>query len=149
METQLNRAHSRYATIQIVRSDSTTERFVLAYDSEKSLRELLAGPSIVASGFAARQQAEERCFENETSFQWFLLASRLCLNPLIALCSGNFKKQCELIARRTHEVTEKFVCRIALRRSSGRCLGSGADRKGLDRTLSSGHAPTAAVCHSA
>src|SRR5947209_218708 len=118
METQLS-AHCRYATIQIVRSDSTTERFVLAYDSEKSLRELLAGPSIVASGFVARQQAEERCFGNETSFQGFLLASRLCLSSLIALNSGNFKKRFELIARRTYEITAKFVCRIALRRSSG------------------------------
>lgn len=149
METQINCARSRYATIQIVRSDSTAERFVLAYDSEKSLRELLAGPSIVASGFATRLQAEERCLRNETSFQSVLLALQLCLTPLIALCSGNFKKECEQIARRTYEITEKFVCRIALRRSSGMCLGSGAGRKRSDRTVSSGHAPTAALCHSA
>lgn len=66
METHIDAAHTQYAAIQIVHSDTTTERFVLAYECERALRELLAEPSIIATGLASREEAEQRCLGGET-----------------------------------------------------------------------------------
>ena len=46
----------RYAVIEAGR-EGRSERFVLAYCEEKCLRDLIAAPSIVAVGFASREQA--------------------------------------------------------------------------------------------
>jgi hypothetical protein len=43
----------RYAVIEA----GHDERFVLSYREEKSLRDLIAAPSIIALGFASREQA--------------------------------------------------------------------------------------------
>ena len=49
---------AQYAVIEARRTEGPSERFVLAYPDEESLRELIAGPSIVACGFASREEAQ-------------------------------------------------------------------------------------------
>ena len=40
------------------RTEGPSERFLIAYSDEESLRELIAGPSIIACGFASREEAQ-------------------------------------------------------------------------------------------
>jgi hypothetical protein len=47
----------RYALIEGFRTETGHEHIVIAYPNEKSLRDLFAAPSIVASGFATRDEA--------------------------------------------------------------------------------------------
>ncbi len=49
---------AQYAVIEARRTKGLPERFVIAYTDEESLRELLAGPSIIACGFASREEAQ-------------------------------------------------------------------------------------------
>jgi hypothetical protein len=63
MQTFISGARTLYATIETRRGDGATERFVIAYTWEQSLRELVAAPSIVASGCLTREHAEEICRE--------------------------------------------------------------------------------------
>ena len=61
MHTLSRRDRTLYAAIETRRGDGATEFFVLAYTWEQSLRELVAAPSIVASGCLTREHAEEIC----------------------------------------------------------------------------------------
>ena len=61
MQTFISGVRTLYAAIETRRGDGATERFVLAYTWEQSLRELVAAPSIVASGCLTRENAEEIC----------------------------------------------------------------------------------------
>jgi len=47
----------RYAVIAGLRTETGTERLVIAYSNEESLRDLIATPSIVALGFSSREEA--------------------------------------------------------------------------------------------
>jgi hypothetical protein len=47
----------RYAVIEVLQTETGHERIVIAYPSEESLRDLIAAPSIVALGFASRDEA--------------------------------------------------------------------------------------------
>jgi len=47
----------QYAVIAGLRTESGPERLVIAYPSEKSLRELIAAASIIAVGFSSREEA--------------------------------------------------------------------------------------------
>jgi hypothetical protein len=47
----------RYAVIKGLQTETGHERIVIAYPSEESLRDLIAAPSIVALGFASRDEA--------------------------------------------------------------------------------------------
>ena len=47
----------RYAVIEGLQTETGHERFVIAYPNEESLRDLIAAPSIVAFGFASRDEA--------------------------------------------------------------------------------------------
>lgn len=47
----------QYAVIEEVRSEGHAERFVMAYHDERLLRELIASPRIVATGFRSRDAA--------------------------------------------------------------------------------------------
>jgi hypothetical protein len=49
---------AQYAVIEARRTEGPSERFVIAYRDEESLRELIAGPSIMACGFASREEAQ-------------------------------------------------------------------------------------------
>jgi len=49
---------AQYAVIEARRTQGPSERFVIAYPDEESLRELIAGPSIIACGFASRAEAQ-------------------------------------------------------------------------------------------
>jgi hypothetical protein len=48
----VNSPIAQYAVIEAGRTEGPSERFVIAYPDEESLRELIAGPSIIACGFA-------------------------------------------------------------------------------------------------
>ena len=48
---------AQYAVIEARQTEGPSERFVIAYPDEESLRELIAGPSIIACGFASREEA--------------------------------------------------------------------------------------------
>ena len=61
MQTLIDGSRTLYAAIEAHYSDGAAERFVIAYTCEQSLRELLAAPSIVASGCPTREHAEEMC----------------------------------------------------------------------------------------
>jgi hypothetical protein len=54
----VNSPIAQYAVIEARRTEGPSERFVLAYPDEESLRELIAGPSIIACGFASREEAQ-------------------------------------------------------------------------------------------
>jgi len=47
----------QYAIIAGLRTETGPERLVIAYPNEKSLRDLLAGSSILAVGFSSREDA--------------------------------------------------------------------------------------------
>src|SRR5260370_9886520 len=47
----------RYAVIAGLRTETGPERLVIAYPNEKLLRDLIAGPSIIAGGFSSREEA--------------------------------------------------------------------------------------------
>ena len=49
---------AQYAVIEARRTEGPSERFVIAYPDEESLRELIARPSIIACGFASREEAQ-------------------------------------------------------------------------------------------
>jgi hypothetical protein len=50
----------RYAVIEVLQTETGHERIVIAYQSEESLRDLIAAPSIVALGLASRDEAVMR-----------------------------------------------------------------------------------------
>jgi hypothetical protein len=50
----------QYAVIKARRTDGPSECFVIAYPDEESLRDLIAGPSIIACGFATREEAQAK-----------------------------------------------------------------------------------------
>ena len=59
----------QFAVIESRWTDRRSDRFVLAYHDEESLRELIATPSIIAVGFATREDAIKRieaCFSAAT-----------------------------------------------------------------------------------
>jgi hypothetical protein len=47
----------QYAVIAGPRTETGPERLVIAYSNEKSLRDLIAAPSIIAVGFSSREEA--------------------------------------------------------------------------------------------
>lgn len=61
MQTQIDESRTLYAAIQARCPDGPAELFVISYTSEEALRDLLAAPSIVASGCTTRERAEELC----------------------------------------------------------------------------------------
>ena len=58
----------QYAVIS-VRTEPRCERLVIAYSDEKTLRNLLAAPSIVALGFRSREEAEASIYRYTTTVQ--------------------------------------------------------------------------------
>ena len=61
MKALIDESRTLYAAIQTRRADGPAERFVISYTSEQALRDLLATPSILASGCTTRERAEELC----------------------------------------------------------------------------------------
>ena len=49
---------AQYAMIEAHRTESPSERFVIAYPDEESLRELITGPRIITCAFAYREEAQ-------------------------------------------------------------------------------------------
>jgi hypothetical protein len=58
MKSFANRHEIRYSIIRASSTHDSPELLVLAYPDEKSLRSLIAEPSIIAVGFASRSAAE-------------------------------------------------------------------------------------------
>jgi hypothetical protein len=46
-----------YAVIEVLHTETGPERLVIAYPNEQTLRDVIAVPSIVALGFASREEA--------------------------------------------------------------------------------------------
>lgn len=68
MESDFSTASTaHYAIIEAVRSDAAPERFVISYRNELSLRQVIAGSCIVATGFLSRLEALEGCGLSLTS----------------------------------------------------------------------------------
>jgi hypothetical protein len=55
--TKMTHRRVRYAIVEVMQRDGGTEQFVLAYRTLRSLRDLIAAPRIVATGFASREAA--------------------------------------------------------------------------------------------
>ncbi len=53
-------ASVRYAVLEALRTEGGSERFVVAYRNEYSLRDLIAAPCIAAFGFSSREEAVAR-----------------------------------------------------------------------------------------
>jgi hypothetical protein len=68
----------QYAVIS-VRTAPSCERLVIAYSDEKSLRELLAVPSIVALGYSSRGEAEASMYHQVTTDRILLRKSMATL----------------------------------------------------------------------
>jgi hypothetical protein len=60
----VNSPIAQYAVIEARRTDGPAERFVITYSDEESLRDLIAGPSIVGCGFASREEAQAKIDSN-------------------------------------------------------------------------------------
>jgi hypothetical protein len=60
----VNSPIAQYAVIEARRTEGSSERFMIAYSDEESLRDLIAGPSIVAFGFASREEAQAKIDAN-------------------------------------------------------------------------------------
>jgi hypothetical protein len=70
MKTLIDESRTLYAAIQARSPDGPAERFVISYTSEQALRDLLAAPSIVASGCTTREHAEELCRGETPARDW-------------------------------------------------------------------------------
>ena len=57
MNTLLHFTKLQYAVIQISSITDRPERLILAYADERTLRAVIAGPSIVGLGFSSREEA--------------------------------------------------------------------------------------------
>jgi len=57
MKTSNSSSRVQYAIIKVRESDGRVERLVIGYPDERTLRQLLAKPSIVATGFFTRDEA--------------------------------------------------------------------------------------------
>jgi hypothetical protein len=55
--TEVVNSGMQYAVIAGLRTETGSERFVIAYPNEESLRDLIAAPSIIATGFSSREEA--------------------------------------------------------------------------------------------
>jgi hypothetical protein len=53
----INSSSVQYAVIEVLHTETSPERLVIAYPNEQTLRDLIAVPSIVALGFASREEA--------------------------------------------------------------------------------------------
>lgn len=51
----------QYAVVEAHCGKARSERFVVAYEKERSLREFIAAPRIIASGFSSEQEAANAC----------------------------------------------------------------------------------------
>ena len=60
MRTSNNSARVQYALIQLRQSNGGIERFVIGYEDERAVRQLLVKSSIVATGFFTRDEATKR-----------------------------------------------------------------------------------------
>jgi hypothetical protein len=70
MKTLNDESRMLYAVIQARCPDLPAERFVITYTSEQALRDLLAAPSILASGCTTRECAEEICRGETPRCDW-------------------------------------------------------------------------------
>jgi hypothetical protein len=57
MNNRVDSANLKYAVIEAVRTEARRECIVIAYPDERSLRDLISARSIVAVGFASRDNA--------------------------------------------------------------------------------------------
>ena len=57
MNEMVDSSGVRYAVIAGLRTETGRERLVIAYPNEKSLRDLIAARSIIATGFSSREEA--------------------------------------------------------------------------------------------
>jgi hypothetical protein len=57
VNTVVDSSDVRYAVIAGLRTETGHEHLVIAYPNEESLRDLIAAPSIIAAGFASREEA--------------------------------------------------------------------------------------------
>lgn len=57
MKTVVDSSSVQYAVIAGLRTETGPERLVIAYSNEASLRDLIAAPSILATGFSSREEA--------------------------------------------------------------------------------------------
>jgi len=64
----------QYAVIKDCRTEGPSGSFVIACPDEESLRDFIAGPSIIACGFATRQEAQAKI---DTDFWTAPFASEL------------------------------------------------------------------------
>jgi hypothetical protein len=104
MRTLIGSSRTLYAAIEAHHTDGGHERFVIAYTCERSLRELLAGPSIVASGCPTREYAEKICY-GETP--------RRDVRKLQTLCGLGFKALLKLpLLRPVAGGSKRFVLQV-------------------------------------
>ena len=71
---------AQYAVIEARRTEGPSEPFVIAYPDEESLRDLIAGPSIIACGFATRKGGSSK------GRRWLLDRRRLGTNLQRTYC---------------------------------------------------------------
>ena len=58
MTSVVDSSIGQYAVIEARQTEGPSEFFVIAYPDEESLRDLIAGPSIIVCGFASREEAQ-------------------------------------------------------------------------------------------
>lgn len=87
-----NLSIARYAVIEARGPQGSSERFVCTYRNEQSLRDLIAGPSIIAWGFASREEALANLDTNLGTTAWERIQTRLALRGLCENCIGLLRR---------------------------------------------------------
>jgi hypothetical protein len=80
---------AQYAVIEARRTEGPSECFVIAYSDEESLRDLIAAPSIIACGFASREQAQANIDADFwTAVAWMQTSTGLTVDAAAKYPSG-------------------------------------------------------------
>jgi hypothetical protein len=74
-----NLSIAQYAVIEARGPQGSSERFVCTYGNEQSLRDLIASPSIIACGFASREEALANLDTNSGTAAWERTQKRFAL----------------------------------------------------------------------
>ena len=67
MTESMDCSSAQYAVIEARWTEGRSERFVIAYSDEATLRDLFAGPSIIASSFVSRELARANLDANPST----------------------------------------------------------------------------------
>ena len=133
MSRLVNASMRQYAVISL-RTETRRERLVIAYPDERSLRDLLAAPSILALGYRSREEAQayiDRCTTTVHASHRKLTATLVdittrSLRKLVSSC---------WLSRFSLAKTQSIICDVVGRQNSGSSASAGKNPRILQQYL--------------